>query len=146
MVPTQNELTPSLPPSTFRNAANANHVPTVSEWNAFPNETPTIFSIQDECPVLASLQKPKKLTIVDSDGAEKSFLCKPKDDLRKDLGRSITFEVGGGPGRHPLHHLGNTFLKHAFWSPLFQISSDLSFHWCPLGGGSLRLFSGSIFC
>jgi serine/threonine-protein kinase ATR len=85
MVPTQNELTPSLPPSTFRNAANANHVPTVSEWNAFPNETPTIFSIQDECPVLASLQKPKKLTIVDSDGAEKSFLCKPKDDLRKDL-------------------------------------------------------------
>ena len=45
MVPTQNELTPSLPPSTSRNAANANHVPTVSEWNAFPNETPTIFSI-----------------------------------------------------------------------------------------------------
>ena len=35
--------------------------------------------------VLASLQKPKKLTIVGSDGQKYAFLCKPKDDLRKDL-------------------------------------------------------------
>ena len=42
-------------------------------------------SIEDEVAVLASLQKPKKLTIVGSDGHSYAFLCKPKDDLRKDL-------------------------------------------------------------
>jgi serine/threonine-protein kinase ATR len=39
----------------------------------------------NEVHVLASLQKPKKLTIVGSDGHPYAFLCKPKDDLRKDL-------------------------------------------------------------
>lgn len=34
--------------------------------------------------ILASLQKPKKLTFVGSDGSDRSFLAKPKDDLRKD--------------------------------------------------------------
>ncbi|OLL26575.1 Protein kinase rad3 [Neolecta irregularis DAH-3] len=31
-----------------------------------------------------SLQKPRKITILGSDGSEYPFLCKPKDDLRKD--------------------------------------------------------------
>ena len=35
--------------------------------------------------MLSSLQKPKKLTVLGSDGTSQSFLCKPKDDLRKDL-------------------------------------------------------------
>ena len=34
---------------------------------------------------MSSLQKPKKLTVIGSDGNEYAFLCKPKDDLRKDL-------------------------------------------------------------
>jgi serine/threonine-protein kinase ATR len=33
---------------------------------------------------MTSLQKPKKLTFVGSDGLEYPFLAKPKDDLRKD--------------------------------------------------------------
>jgi len=33
---------------------------------------------------MQSLQKPKKLTFVGSDGQEYPFLAKPKDDLRKD--------------------------------------------------------------
>ena len=85
MVPGQAALTPSLPPGSLRNSANQNHVPTVSEWSAFPNDPATIYAIEDDVPVLASLQKPKKLTIIDSQGFEQSFLCKPKDDLRKDL-------------------------------------------------------------
>lgn len=31
-----------------------------------------------------SLQKPRKIMIVGSDGRRYPFLCKPKDDLRKD--------------------------------------------------------------
>lgn len=33
---------------------------------------------------MASLQKPRKITIVGSNGQDYIFLCKPKDDLRKD--------------------------------------------------------------
>lgn len=33
---------------------------------------------------MGSLQRPKKITMVGSDGQEYLFLCKPKDDLRKD--------------------------------------------------------------
>ena len=85
MVPGQSSLTPSLPPATLRNAAQPNLVPTVSEWSAFPSDVAVIASIEDEVAVLSSLQKPKKLTVIGSDGHEYAFLCKPKDDLRKDL-------------------------------------------------------------
>lgn len=33
---------------------------------------------------MGSLQRPKKVTVLGSDGVRYSFLCKPKDDLRKD--------------------------------------------------------------
>ena len=55
-------------------------------------------------------------------------------------GGSITFEVGGGPGRPPLHHFGNTFLKHAFWRPLL---ADFLGFGLPLG--CLRGSFGSTF-
>ncbi|PVU94951.1 hypothetical protein BB561_002143 [Smittium simulii] len=38
----------------------------------------------DEILVMSSLQRPKKITILGSDGKYYPFLCKPKDDLRKD--------------------------------------------------------------
>ena len=87
MVPNQTQLAPTLPPPRARNAANPNHVPTVSEWNAFPDDVVTIAEFEDDVPVLSSLQKPKKLTVLGSDGTSQSFMCKPKDDLRKDLRR-----------------------------------------------------------
>lgn len=34
--------------------------------------------------MLASLQRPKKVTVMGSDGRDYTFLAKPKDDLRKD--------------------------------------------------------------
>ncbi|KAK9690702.1 hypothetical protein RND81_09G148200 [Saponaria officinalis] len=47
-------------------------------------ELPTIIGIADEAEILSSLQRPKKVVFVGSDGIERAFLCKPKDDLRKD--------------------------------------------------------------
>jgi phosphatidylinositol kinase/protein kinase (PI-3 family) len=40
---------------------------------------------------MASLQKPRKLTVIGDDGRQYPFLCKPKDDLRKDA-RMMEFE------------------------------------------------------
>lgn len=34
--------------------------------------------------ILASLQKPKKISLMGSDGCSYTMMCKPKDDLRKD--------------------------------------------------------------
>ncbi|XP_020579052.1 serine/threonine-protein kinase ATR [Phalaenopsis equestris] len=45
---------------------------------------PTISGIADEAEILSSLQRPKKVIFLGSDGVHRAFLCKPKDDLRKD--------------------------------------------------------------
>ncbi|KAJ2347201.1 hypothetical protein GGH91_001926, partial [Coemansia sp. RSA 2671] len=50
----------------------------------FSSDLPTISSFADEIEIMSSLQRPKKITMVGSDGRSYSFLCKPKDDLRKD--------------------------------------------------------------
>ncbi|ORX70587.1 hypothetical protein DL89DRAFT_314795 [Linderina pennispora] len=50
----------------------------------FSGDLPTISSFADEVEVMHSLQRPKKIVIVGSDGRNYRFLCKPKDDLRKD--------------------------------------------------------------
>ncbi|GAB4838582.1 hypothetical protein Ancab_028127 [Ancistrocladus abbreviatus] len=47
-------------------------------------DLPTISGIADEAEILSSLQRPKKIILFGSDGIERPFLCKPKDDLRKD--------------------------------------------------------------
>lgn len=40
--------------------------------------------IRDEIEIMASLQKPKKITLVGDDGKDYIYLVKPHDDLRKD--------------------------------------------------------------
>lgn len=40
--------------------------------------------IDDAVDIMPSLQRPKKLTFIGSDGKNYPFLCKPHDDLRKD--------------------------------------------------------------
>ncbi|KAL0029509.1 hypothetical protein WJX79_000191 [Trebouxia sp. C0005] len=47
-------------------------------------EVVTIADIKDEVELLPSLQKPKKVDLIGSDGRLYRFLAKPKDDLRKD--------------------------------------------------------------
>lgn len=44
----------------------------------------TGLAVRDDAQVLKSLQKPRKISILGSDGKNYSILCKPKDDLRKD--------------------------------------------------------------
>ncbi|ESO92356.1 hypothetical protein LOTGIDRAFT_190706 [Lottia gigantea] len=50
----------------------------------FPDRLIYIKGFEDTIEVLASLQKPKKITMIGSDGKRYVMMCKPKDDLRKD--------------------------------------------------------------
>ncbi|XP_065918364.1 serine/threonine-protein kinase ATR-like isoform X5 [Dysidea avara] len=74
MVPIQSSLTVTLPMSK------GSH----QDHNPFPGEIPYIVKFNEKVEILASLQKPKKISILASDGKSYTMLCKPEDDLRKD--------------------------------------------------------------
>ncbi|KAL1690090.1 hypothetical protein GGG16DRAFT_56461 [Schizophyllum commune] len=74
IIPLQESMTASLPPAS---GDDASHKP-------FPDELPTFNGFNDEIDVMATLAKPRKITIRGSDGHTYMFLGKPKDDLRKD--------------------------------------------------------------
>ncbi|OCH94317.1 hypothetical protein OBBRIDRAFT_823598 [Obba rivulosa] len=74
MIPLQESLTASLPPSS---SSDATHHP-------FPTDAPTFCRFTDEIEIMRSLAKPRKITILGSDGQVYMFLGKPRDDLRKD--------------------------------------------------------------
>ncbi|KAI8929063.1 hypothetical protein BC831DRAFT_33247 [Entophlyctis helioformis] len=74
IIPLQSSMTVTLPASSH----------TLSTHKPFPNDLPTIEGFHDEIEVMASLQRPRKITIRGSDGGDYIFLCKPADDLRKD--------------------------------------------------------------
>ena len=92
IIPLQESMTASLPPAS---GDDASHKP-------FPDELPTfngkfglsilstargayaLPGFNDEIDVMATLAKPRKITIRGSDGHTYMFLGKPKDDLRKD--------------------------------------------------------------
>ncbi|OCF42201.1 serine/threonine-protein kinase ATR [Kwoniella heveanensis CBS 569] len=57
---------------------------TVLSHNPFPTKPIEIAGFDDRVDVMPSLQKPKKLVFIGSDGKKYPFLCKPHDDLRKD--------------------------------------------------------------
>ncbi|KAJ8766984.1 hypothetical protein K2173_012493 [Erythroxylum novogranatense] len=78
IMPIQQSLTVSLP--TYE----INHSEPLT-FNIFSgSDLPSISGISDEAEILSSLQRPKKIVLLGSDGIERPFLCKPKDDLRKD--------------------------------------------------------------
>ncbi len=74
IIPIQSNMVATLPP--FGGALSA-HTP-------FPQHLPTIAGFSDDIDILASLQKPKKITMLGSDGGRYVFLVKEGDDLRKD--------------------------------------------------------------
>jgi serine/threonine-protein kinase ATR len=76
VVPVQSFLTATLP-MTFDSTA-------LKSVRVFSKDAVTITAFMDEAMVLASLQKPRKLTIRGSDGNLYGVLAKPKDDMRKD--------------------------------------------------------------
>eukprot|EP01018_Ginkgo_biloba_P009013 Gb_37326 [translate_table: standard] len=75
IMPVQQALTVTLP---------ANGISEM-EYDPFSaGNLATISGIAEEVEILASLQRPKKVVFYGSDGTNRPFLCKPKDDLRKD--------------------------------------------------------------
>ncbi|WAR55831.1 hypothetical protein PtB15_6B574 [Puccinia triticina] len=74
LIPVQHSLIASLPPNDVNFAS---HQP-------FPSGLPCINGFIDKITIMSSMQKPRKIGIVGSDGKIYPFLCKPKDDLRKD--------------------------------------------------------------
>ncbi|KAF6117522.1 ATR serine/threonine kinase [Phyllostomus discolor] len=74
LIPLQSVMIPTLPSIL---GTHANHDP-------FPGHWAYIASFDDTVEILASLQKPKKISLKGSDGKFYIMMCKPKDDLRKD--------------------------------------------------------------
>jgi len=75
IVPIQSSLTLTLPST---NSVGSEPI------NPFGPDLPMIQSFRTEVEIMPSLQRPKKITAVGSDGQNYIFLCKPKDDMRKD--------------------------------------------------------------
>ncbi|PON40311.1 Coatomer beta subunit [Trema orientale] len=78
IMPIQQSLTVNLP------TCDGNLTDSVTSDIFSLTDLPTISGIADEAEILSSLQRPKKIILLGSDGMERPFLCKPKDDLRKD--------------------------------------------------------------
>ena len=82
VIPTQLALTAVLPATAA----------TASKHEPYPSQRVTISKFEDVVNIMASLQRPAKVGFLGSDGKLRYFLCKPKDDLRKDL-RMMDFAV-----------------------------------------------------
>ncbi|KAM9708676.1 serine/threonine-protein kinase ATR isoform 1-T1 [Menidia menidia] len=74
LIPLQSVLIPTLPSTS---GAHTKH-------DAFPGHWAYLDGFDDIVEILASLQKPKKISLKGSDGRSYTMMCKPKDDLRKD--------------------------------------------------------------
>ncbi|XP_049452852.1 serine/threonine-protein kinase ATR [Epinephelus fuscoguttatus] len=74
LIPLQSVLIPTLPSTGGAN----------TEHDAFPGHWAYLDGFEDSVEILASLQKPKKISLKGSDGRSYTMMCKPKDDLRKD--------------------------------------------------------------
>ncbi|KAJ2828263.1 hypothetical protein IWW50_001482 [Coemansia erecta] len=92
VVPLQRCLTPAVPDAGSSSSGGSSGDLALSAappsqgglYQPFAGDLPTIAGFDDAIDVMHSLQRPKKITVVGSDGQRYSFLCKPKDDLRKD--------------------------------------------------------------
>lgn len=78
LLPFERYMHPVLPSSRQRDAP-------ATLFNAFPNPAVYITGIRDELSVLASLQRPRRVTLRGSDGNDYVIMMKPKDDLRRDF-------------------------------------------------------------
>ena len=90
IVPLQSSLTASLPfeydeddPHALGQADNS-AARGRSSFNPFPHQLAKISRFRDKIVLMASKQRPKRITIVGNDGVDYMWLCKREDDLRKD--------------------------------------------------------------
>ncbi|XP_076813089.1 serine/threonine-protein kinase ATR-like isoform X2 [Clavelina lepadiformis] len=79
ILPLQKFMTVTLPQSKSNAMLGSQN-----SHNPFPESTTHIVGFDDAVEILSSLQRPKKVSVRASDGSSCIFLCKPKDDLRKD--------------------------------------------------------------
>lgn len=77
LIPLEKHMQPILPPPGEKNPS--------SSFNAFPDRCVYIRDIADDLLVLRSLQKPRRISLIGSDGQNYMILMKAKDDLRKDF-------------------------------------------------------------
>ncbi|XP_012230547.1 serine/threonine-protein kinase ATR [Linepithema humile] len=75
MIPTTKFRQLHLP---SKNASMKNHNPFLLRWVH-------ITKIEENVMIMPSLQRPRRITLRGSDGKQYLFMCKPKDDLRKDF-------------------------------------------------------------
>lgn len=78
LLPIQKYMQPVLPSLHQRDEP-------ANTFNAFPNRAVYIVGMKDELTVLPSLQRPRRVTLLGSDGKHYTIMMKPKDDLRKDF-------------------------------------------------------------
>ncbi|KAI7879920.1 hypothetical protein K492DRAFT_237586 [Lichtheimia hyalospora FSU 10163] len=88
-IPTQKAMIPALPESIE-----------TEDYNPYAEDLPRIDGFVDRIDVMRSMQRPKKLSLIGTDGKTYTFLCKTQDDLRKDA-RLMEFS-----------HMINRFLRH----------------------------------
>merc|ERR550534_3478618 len=78
LFPTTSNMTVMLPTIPMMNINNG------LDHNPFPRDLVYLQSIEDTIVVMKSLVQPKRISFRGTDGRLYSFLCKPKDDLRRD--------------------------------------------------------------
>ncbi|CAO3636625.1 unnamed protein product [Cunninghamella blakesleeana] len=97
-IPQEIALLPRIPdyPQVYLSSA---PLPKEQEHEPYPLDLPRIQCILNKVTVMRSLQQPKKITLMGSDGRSYHFLSKKNDDLRKDA-RMMEFS-----------HMINKFLR-----------------------------------
>ncbi|PWN38433.1 uncharacterized protein FA14DRAFT_118905 [Meira miltonrushii] len=74
ILPMQKSLSVTMPPTFSADR----------DYKVFDDDIPRIVDLDETIEVMHSLQRPRKIIIKASNGKSYAFLCKPKDDLRKD--------------------------------------------------------------
>lgn len=72
-----------MPTQKFRKLVLPN--PESNNQDPFPNRFAYIVGIEDQMVIVNSLQKPRKIVFLGSDGEKYIFMLKARDDLRKDF-------------------------------------------------------------
>ncbi|OAD54306.1 Serine/threonine-protein kinase atr [Eufriesea mexicana] len=74
-----------IPTTKFRQLHLPSKSMSLENHSVFSSNWIHISGIEDNVVVMPSLQRPRRITLKGSDGKEYLFMCKPKDDLRRDF-------------------------------------------------------------
>ncbi|XP_076632761.1 serine/threonine-protein kinase atr isoform X1 [Colletes latitarsis] len=74
-----------MPTTKFRQLHLPSKGVSLENHNPFSSTWVHIFGIEETVVVMPSLQRPRRIALKGSDGRQYLFMCKPKDDLRRDF-------------------------------------------------------------